>query len=463
MAALALAGAVVAVATAVPARAAGAGPAEAGVSLPSVPSVIPAGQNCLGALTDKAPDAPWTQGMLSLGTVWQLTQGEGVNVAVVDTGVARGTPGLSGKVSTVGEGGTDCVGHGSFVAGIVAAGPLTGVGFTGVAPGARVLAVRGTDERGNATASSVAAGVRAAVDNGAKVVDVSLALSSGSRALASAVAYARSHDALVVAPAVPDTASVGGTADQSAQRDYWPAAYPGVLSVLDFGATGGRPSGALVPRSVKLAGPGDQVVGPGPRGGVLVGTGSSAATAFVAGAAALVRSYRPELSESQVGRRLISTAYPADVPRVDPYAAVTGELRTGTPAKVSGPPAVVLPALSSDDGAMRRAGVMTGTVVVALLVLAAVATARRHHRRRFAAGAAAEADRGTEAGRGGGSGGMEAGGPYEDDELRAASAGVGAPAGQSPMTEMQDIHPRRAGGRATGCRPHRWARFSTTP
>jgi hypothetical protein len=324
------------------------------------------------------------------------------------------------------------VGHGSFVAGILAAGPLTGVGFTGVAPGARVLAVRGTDERGNATASSVAAGVRAAVDNGANVVEVSLALSSGSDGLASAVAYARSRDVLVVAPAVPDTAPVSGTGDQAAPRDYWPAAYPGVLSVLDFGATGGRPSGAPVPRSVKLAGPGDQVVGPAPRGGGdLVGTGSSAASAFVAGAAALVRSYRPELSARQVSERLIATAYPAAVPRVDPYAAVTGELRTGTPAQLSGPPAVALPAPSSADGAMLRAGVMTGAVLSALLVLAATAAARRHHRRRIAAA------RDPEAGRIGGPGeaGRSNDGP-DEDELDAAAAGVGAPSGPAPAKEL---------------------------
>ncbi len=133
---------------------------------------------------------PWEQHSLGLSGVRQRGSGAGVTVAVVDTGVSQQAPTLKGRVTAVGGAGVDCVGHGSFVAGIIASAPAKGVRFAGVAQGARVLGVRGTDEHGVATAAGVAAGIRAAVDAGARIVEVSPALVQGSDALTSAVRHA---------------------------------------------------------------------------------------------------------------------------------------------------------------------------------------------------------------------------------------------------------------------------------
>lgn len=153
--------------------------AAAGVSLPTMPPVLGSKDPCTVASTQTAAAESWAQQSLSLSRARRLSQGAGVTVAVVDTGVATGTPALSGRVTAVGGADQDCVGHGSFVAGLVAAAPSKASAFEGVAPQARILAVRGTDERGTATAALVADGIRTAVDHDADVIEVSAALTTG--------------------------------------------------------------------------------------------------------------------------------------------------------------------------------------------------------------------------------------------------------------------------------------------
>ncbi|MFE4654269.1 S8 family serine peptidase [Streptomyces sp. NPDC056707] len=291
-------------------------------------------------------------------------------VAVVDTGVGTRIPALSGRVTTIGEAGKDCVGHGSFVAGLVAAAPQTDAGFTGIAPEARILAVRGTDERGVATATTVAHGIRAAVDGGAGAISVSLALPSRNKDLSAAVRYAVDHDTVVVAAAAPDTQPRGLSSGQQPPSAYWPAAEPGVLSVVDFGADGGRPNGVPAPQA-DLAAPGSGVVSVGPSGsGAFAGSGSSLAAGVVAGVAALVRSYHPKMTAPQVVQQLMATAYSAQVPKVDPYGAVSGTLTGMRPTVSQRPVAVKMPEAAKDGGAVARGTwVALGSALVALIVI----------------------------------------------------------------------------------------------
>jgi membrane-anchored mycosin MYCP len=298
------------------------------VRLPVMRSQLTDEANCVDKAGPVATTLPWEQQSLDLARTWQFADGAGVTVAVVDTGVSTAAPALSGRVTAVGLAGTDCVGHGSFVATLVAAAPRKGIGFQGVAPRARVVGVRGTDKRGKATPDSVAEGIRSAVDAHAGVIEVSPALSTRSKTLDDAVAYAARHDALIVAGAVPDSSPTGSALHAGdtppPPRDYWPAASPGVLSVLDLDVKGERAKDAYLPLRADLAAPGDGVIGNGPTGkGHFIGSGASLAAAYTAGAAALLRSASPDLDAQDVARRLMSTAYPADVPRLDPYAAVT--------------------------------------------------------------------------------------------------------------------------------------------
>ncbi|WP_240957364.1 S8 family serine peptidase [Streptomyces chilikensis] len=370
---------------AVPLLAAGATPAAADpgpVELPVVRTELAPDEACAEASGRTARSEPWTTRALGLSRAWQQSRGAGVTVAVVDTGVGTSIPALSGRVETAGGGGGDCVGHGSFAAGLIAAAPAEGVGAVGVAPAARILAVRATRERGATTPALLAAGIRTAAGAGAKVIYVARALPAGKEELTDAVEYATGRDALVVAPFAPD-ALPRDADEEAAPHWYWPASAPGVLAVMDYGSGGGRPTGAPTALSADLAAPGVAVVGNGPEGtGHYLGSGSSLAAAHVAGAAALVRARHPGLSAAEVSRRLTDTAYPASPPRLDAYAALTAVL-SDTAGTVPRPPAAELPAEPSRTPRTRAVVVASVGGGLVLLVAAAAAVIPRGRARRW--------------------------------------------------------------------------------
>ncbi|MDN3354801.1 S8 family serine peptidase [Actinomadura sp. DC4] len=363
------------------------------VGLPVMPSVLAPGQHCTDASPTQAHAQPWTVRALSLSRVRQLSEGAGVTVAVVDTGVGADVPAMAGRVTAAGDAGRDCVGHGSFVAGLIAGRADDATGG-GVAPQARILAVRGTDPRGITTPGRVAAAIHTAVDRGARVIYVAAALTIGRDELTAAVAYATAKDVLVVAPAVPDAVpattgtgttgtgttgttgtGTGGTTGGGAAiaQPYFPAFIPQVVSVMDFGADGSRPKDAPPVFNTDLAAPGDAMVSVGPKGtGHFIGSGSSLAAACVAGTAALVRAYQPQLTAAEVAKRLVASAYPAAKPILDPYAAVAAVSSTaGSPPRPEG--AVRMPDRAS-EGPRHRALIIAsvGGGLVALVAAAAV-------------------------------------------------------------------------------------------
>ncbi|MGW6818293.1 S8 family serine peptidase [Streptomyces sp. NPDC055005] len=347
------------------------------VALPLVRSSLAADEPCAAASGQVAEVEPWPVRALGLARARRVSEGAGVTVAVVDTGVGAGVPALAGRVRHIGPGDQDCVGHGSFAAGLIAGAPLPGVGTVGVAPAARLLAIRGTDERGVATPESLAGAIRTAADEGAGVVYVASALATGAGVLTDAVAHAAGRDALVVAPFAPDLPPETGAASPPAQPWYWPAAAPHALSVMDYGPGGGRPDRAPTAVGADLAAPGDTVVGPGPRGaGHYLGSGSSLAAAHVAGAAALVRSRHPELTADQVRDRLIVSGYPDTTPRLDPYAALTA-VPTGRAAPGPGPEPARVPDPAPAAPRQRALVVAAAGGGLVLLVAAAAAVVPR--------------------------------------------------------------------------------------
>jgi membrane-anchored mycosin MYCP len=303
--------------------------------LPGAP-VSAAAQQCLPPAESVDPQVPWAQRRLGADRAWELSRGAGVTVAVVDTGVDAGTPQLSGRVLrgfdmtvTGGAGNTDCFGHGTFVAGIIGAAPMSGAGFFGVAPEVRILPVRASNgEEG--TSLAFARGIQAAVDAGAKVINISANTTAPDEALVAAVEYAESRDVVVVA-----AAANGSESPNSEPVTAYPAALPTVLAVAAVDSTGQRASFSQPGSYLGLAGPGADITSVGPGGpGHRRGSGTSYAAPFVAGVAALVRAYRPGLTAAQVRHRLRQTAdQPATVPDpgvgwgvVNPLAAVATEL-----------------------------------------------------------------------------------------------------------------------------------------
>ncbi|MEN8651643.1 S8 family serine peptidase [Streptomyces sp. 21So2-11] len=340
------------------------------VVLPGMPERLPPQQQCTTFKGHATSDAPWTRNSLALDQVWALSQGRGVTVAVVGTGVSDAPAVLAGRVEALGDAGDDCVGRGTFQAGLIAGAATPGQGFAGVAPQARILAVRGTGSRGEPDPARLAAGVREAAEAGAKVITVTAPMDGADKAVRAALAAAARKDALVVVPAAADSTPTATTGKATAA----PAPPQGALAVVDTGPQGTRPDTAPPFTRTDLTAPGDALVGPGPVGdGKWTGSGSSLAAAVTAGTAALVRSYQPELTAAQVRERMLRTAYPGDLPALDPYGAVAGVTAGTAPATASHGDPVRLPAAPDTEGARATALLVTGGAVGTMLLVAFLA------------------------------------------------------------------------------------------
>ncbi|WP_051965817.1 S8 family serine peptidase [Kitasatospora mediocidica] len=400
-------------ATGAPATGAPVAGASAGAEPSSLPTIGQTNsafqqQGCLHASARSTDLTPWAQTFLRPDAAWSLSQGAGVTVAVLGSGV-DGTSGVFGGRLALGpreygpgDSGRDCVGHGTFLAGLIAAGRQSGVGFAGVAPAARILAVAITDDVGNTAADQVSRGIRAAADGGARVIDLAMPLPPGSGQLADALHYADGKGALVIVPATvdPSGASAGAAAAQA------PTA-PDVLAVADLGPGGApaqSPSQSAAPASpaaarVDLVAPGDSVMSVGPGGvGYFTGTGPSFAAAFVAGTAALVLGYRPELTTEQLVHRLEATAYHPGTAlpdpqlgygTVDPVAAVSAVLpeEHGTaPAPTPSAASTAMPPVRPQPAGRQAASVAGGALGVAVLVGCAAVVLPRGRRRSWRPG-----------------------------------------------------------------------------
>lgn len=358
---------------------------SAAAGLPQVVQQLSGGQQCATPSGIPVTGPAWPGLSSDLDRAWTLSQGASVTVAVLDTGVAaRGVPGLAGQV-TFGtpSAGTDCVGHGTFVAGLVA-GRQDATGSSGVAPLAHVLSVAVTDGSGNTTADRIAAGIDAAVAARAPVIDVSVGTPTPSPGLRQAVTNAIAAGAVVIAPATLD--------GQQQDGPVYPAAYPDVLSVADVGVGAGVLPGAAVTGSpVDVAAPGDGVISAGVGGGAVTADGASYAAAFVAGTAALVDSYLGPVPPAELIRRLENTAvHPGTAlpdPQVgfgtvDPFAALsTVDDLGGRPPAAARGGRMVVPAPPS-RAASRTAAVVAAAAVglvflVAFVLLSLAARGRR--------------------------------------------------------------------------------------
>ncbi|MFF9335260.1 S8 family serine peptidase [Streptomyces albogriseolus] len=357
-----------------------------GQELPAMPSAFDpeaAEVTCTPASREKAKKRDWSRQRLDLDRLRRHGTGAGVTVALIDTGVDQGATGLDGRVTAQGEAGDDCVGHGTFLAGLIAGSGGGTPRLAGIAPGAEILALRGTDRRGRATPGLVAAALREATEARADVIMVAAALPDRDAELTRAVAAARRAGAVVVAAATPDPSGTGS--DETPSRVYWPAAEPGVLSVAGMLPGGALPDGSPPTTGIDLAAPGAGVVSGGPRGdGHYLGGGASVAAAYAAGAAAVVRAAHPGEAPDAVVRRLTATAYPADIPQLDPYAAVTAVL--GGPGAPRAADTAATPVTVRDTAAADRATgravlfVLTGTAGVLAVLWAAFALPRARAR-----------------------------------------------------------------------------------
>ncbi len=283
------------------------------------------------ALAGGVHSQEWWLHELHVTRAWQSTHAGGVTVAVLDTGVDPNQQDLSGAVATGPDytssgrvrGGTFWGVHGTAMASLIVGhghGPNQSAGMMGVAPAATILSVRVTLESNDPLLAdaniaaglpgAIAHGIRYAVKQGAAVINLPLDPvttpggpgAGGSPAERAAVAYALAHHVVLVAPAGDDT--IRGTDPVN-----FPAAYPGVISVGAFDSTFTKASFTSQQPYVTVTGPGVGVVAASPHGYAQVSS-TSAASAIVAGIAALIRAQFPALSPAQVAKALKeSTVY----------------------------------------------------------------------------------------------------------------------------------------------------------
>jgi membrane-anchored mycosin MYCP len=317
-------------------------------SRPAPPRRTVQRQTCAVTLLDR-PARGQLDG-LGLPQARQLTRGEGQRVAIIDTGVAPHprlprTAGGGDYVFT-GDGTQDCDGHGTAVAGIIAAAPDPAQpnGFSGVAPGVTLISIRQASMKFGAAADPSATGfgdvdtmakaVRTAADLGASVINISSVACAPAdtglddRALGAALAYAVEAKNVVVVAAAGNTGGPGRCPAQRPERAgssatvaVSPAWYDDYVLTVGSVDQHGAPSAFSLPGPwVDVAAPGEAVVSLSLSGDGLMNmlggqgdptplSGTSYAAPVVTGLAALVRSRFPALTPRQVMHRIEATAH----------------------------------------------------------------------------------------------------------------------------------------------------------
>lgn len=278
------------------------------------------------ASADYIRDGEYWLTQYGITKAWATTQGKGVTIAIIDTGVDGSHSDLTGAV----VGGADFSGdgssngqtpvgsdsdHGTMVASL-AAGRGTGAsdGIIGVAPQASLLSISiGFGQGTTDSDDQVAEAVTWAVDHGADVINMSLTRNTLSwpESWDKAFLYAMKHNVVVVAAAGnrgSGTTSVGA-----------PATMPGVLTVAGVDRNGAASLDASAQGiTIGVSAPSEQLLGAVPGGGVVIWNGTSGSTPIVAGIAALVIAAHPGLSAANVINRIIKTATPAGAAGADP-------------------------------------------------------------------------------------------------------------------------------------------------
>ncbi|KRB76741.1 hypothetical protein ASE03_13930 [Kitasatospora sp. Root187] len=257
------------------------------------------------ASADQVRDGQWAIQTLELAKAWSVSKGTGVTVAVIDSGIDVTHPDLAGQTlpgfdpGGQGREKSSTADHGTAMAAIIAGkGHGNGEGAIGVAPGAKILPIFKSSADNS---DAIPEGIRWAVDHDAKVINISQgSRSAADKEVAEAVAYALSKDVLIVA----------GTGNDGQTPISSPANTPGVLAVGAVDKGGKVWAKSNYGPGVLLTAPGVEVVSAGVCSGsrYCMANGTSAATAHVSGAAALLRAKYPNLSAGQIANRLVKSA-----------------------------------------------------------------------------------------------------------------------------------------------------------
>ncbi len=290
---------------------------KSGVTVLSVEEDVPESALATAGENDPLRAQQWALNSTSFERTWSATRGSGVTVAVIDTGVDAAhedlgsvvLPGID-YIDSGRDGRYDPDGHGTHVAGVIAARVNNRRGIVGAAPDVRILPVRVLDANGNGVSSNVAAGIIFAADRGARVINVSLG-GGPSRGMQIAIEYALQKGAIVLAAA--------GNNGANGNAAVYPAAYPQAVAVGAFDQRLTRASFSNVGNYVDISAPGTNILSTwsSSSNSYAVVSGTSMATPYASAEAALIISENRSLSPAAVTSILESTATDAGPRGVD--------------------------------------------------------------------------------------------------------------------------------------------------
>ncbi|HEX2915508.1 MAG TPA: S8 family serine peptidase [Chloroflexia bacterium] len=227
----------------------------------------------------------WAWQKTNLAGGWKFTQGKGVTVAVLDSGVNYNLPDFDNKVrrgwsALDGGDGMDDNGHGTFVAGIIHQ----------VAPDAHILPVKVLDKNGTGTVDSIAEGAYWAYDRGAKVINLSFSAAEYSETLKQLITDLTSKDVVVVA----------SSGNNNSQENIYPASYKPVIAVGATNSQDTKTDFSNFGSYIDLSAPGEDIYSTYWKGGYAWSEGTSFSAPMVAGAAVLYRAYYPLYNAHEV-------------------------------------------------------------------------------------------------------------------------------------------------------------------
>ncbi|MFE7902251.1 type VII secretion-associated serine protease mycosin [Streptomyces sp. NPDC057424] len=372
----------------------------------------------------KYPGRPWSLQRVLLDELWSQSTGKGMRVAVIDTGVDVTNPQLTDAVDVKSgrnflpenlrdddgnpiergkeNGTTDTVGHGTKVAGIIAARPVKGTGFVGLAPDATIIPIQQNDAEGNGDVGTLTKAIRYAVQAGADVINISQDTTKPMEStsdLALAINEALARKIVVVASAGND--GLGGNV-----KETYPASYEGVLAVAASDRNNERAAFSQSGEFVGVAAPGVDMISTVPKGGHCSDNGTSFSAPYVAGLAALIKAKHPDWTARQIVAQIEQTAERTTAGHdrlvgwgvVDPVRALTQDehpIESPNPQAGLGRPEAPTPAKFQigETAEERNARLATYVAVGAVVLVAgmggtavALRDARRRQKRRVEGG-----------------------------------------------------------------------------
>jgi membrane-anchored mycosin MYCP len=297
----------------------------------------------------KNPAIAWGQQQLDPARIWTGTTGQGIRLAIVDSGVDGTNPALNTRVaagadivSGSGRGDTDCLGTGTTMALVAAGDDGAGGKKFGIAPKATIIPIRLTNRTPGTTADRAATAIQVAVSTGAQVIALGTYVDVANPAVRKAVDNAIGHNVVVVMPVRP------------AGKNAVAGAEDGLLRV--GGVRENRNPAAKYPsNSVDLVAPGN----------------AREAAAYVAGAVVLVRANHPGLGATEAAKQVLRTAtawQPVDrygAGLVSPYDAIVRPLPVGVQHALDTP----VPPSDDNDAVLGTIVLIVAIVLVALLIV----------------------------------------------------------------------------------------------